>query len=167
MPPSSDRMSREAGFHWAARHPELGFRPINKKKFNGKEKEIMTKRMIIVALALMTVGAGIAAVSTRASVTKDSKITGEVVDLPCYEGKNGARGEGHKSCALSCAKKGNQLAIVEKDTNTVYSITGDFTANKNEKLVPFVAETVEAMGEVMEKDGKKSIAVKSMKKAGM
>ena len=125
----------------------------------------MTRRMIVLAVALMALGAAITAVGARAySMPKDSKITGEVVDLPCYEGKNGARGEGHKSCALSCAKKGNQLAIVENGTNTVYAITGDYAANKNEKLIPFVAETVEATGEVTEKDGKKFIAAKSIKK---
>ena len=113
----------------------------------------------------MAFGAVITAGPARASsAPKDTKITGEVVDLPCYEGKNGARGESHKSCALSCAKKGNQLAIVEDGTNTVYSITGDYSKNKNEKLIQYVAETVEATGEVTEEGGKKFIAVKSMKK---
>ena len=126
----------------------------------------MTRRTIVLAVVLMALGAAITAGGARAtSMPKDAKITGEVVDLPCYEGKNGARGEGHKSCALSCAKKGNQLAIVENGTNTVYAITGDYSANKNEKLIPYVAETVEATGEVTEKDGKKFIAVKSLKKA--
>ena len=125
----------------------------------------MTKRIMVFVLALVAVGGSIAAGAARASSSpKDGKITGEVIDLVCYEGKNGARGEGHKGCALSCAKKGNQLAIVENGTNAVYAITGDYSANKNEKLIEFVAETVEASGDVTEKDGKKFIAVKSIKK---
>ena len=85
-------------------------------------------------------------------------IKGEVIDQPCYEGKNGARGEGHKTCALACAKRGNQMAIID-ESNTVYSITGDYAANKNEKLIPYVASMVEAKGTVTEKDGKKWIEV--------
>jgi|SRR5436853_3011259 len=126
----------------------------------------MTKRLIVIAISLMSIGVAVASSAARASVpAKDTKITGEVIDLPCYEGKNGARGEGHKSCALTCAKKGSQLAIVENGTNTVYSITGSYSANKNEKLISFVAETVEASGEVSEKDGKKFIEIKSIKKS--
>jgi hypothetical protein len=46
----------------------------------------------------------------------------------------------------------------------VYSITGDYAANKNEKLISFVAEIVEAKGTVTEKDGKKWLAISSIKK---
>ena len=85
-------------------------------------------------------------------------IKGEIIDQPCYEDKNGARGEGHKNCALACAKRGSQMAIID-ESNTVYSITGDYAANKNEKLIPYVASMVEAKGTVTEKDGKKWIEV--------
>ena len=100
---------------------------------------------------------------------KDDKkvtITGELIDEPCYVGKNGARGEGHKNCALACAKRGNQMAIVD-DSNAIYSIKGDYAANKNEKLIPYVALTVEATGTVTEKDGKKWIDVSSIKQVEM
>ena len=89
-------------------------------------------------------------------------IVGEIIDQPCYEGKNGARGDGHKTCALACAKRGSQMAIID-ESNTVYSIMGDYAANKNEKLIPYVASTVEAKGTVTEKEGKKWIEVSSIK----
>jgi hypothetical protein len=92
-------------------------------------------------------------------------LVGEIIDQPCYEGKGGAKGEGHKSCALACAKRGNQMAVLENETNTVYSIEGDYSANKNEKLIPFVAEVVEVKGTVAEKDGKKWVTIASIKKA--
>lgn len=123
----------------------------------------MKKTLIYLAIALMAIGASFTV--TAAVSDKEVTIKGEVIDQPCYEGKNGARGEAHKGCALSCAKRGNQLAIVD-EKNNVYSITGDYAANKNEKLIPFVAETVEAKGVVTEKDGKKSIALSAIKKAG-
>jgi hypothetical protein len=125
-------------------------------------KEITMKRTVIyLAVALMMIGASLA-VSARSD--NEVTIKGEVVDQPCFEGKGGARGEAHRACALSCAKRGNQLAIVEDGSNAVYSITGDYSANKNEKLIPFVAEEVEVKGTVTEKDGKKWLAVTSIKK---
>jgi type 1 fimbria pilin len=124
----------------------------------------MKKTVIYLAIALMTIGASLTVTAAVRDDAKEVTIKGEVIDQPCYEGKNGARGEGHKACALSCAKRGSQLAIVD-DKNNVYSITGDYAANKNEKLVPFVAEMVEVKGVVTEKDGKKSIALSAIKKA--
>ncbi len=127
----------------------------------------MKKRLIYCAVALMVAGLWLkAAPSLAYEEPKQITITGEIIDEPCYVGKNGARGEGHKNCALACAKRGNQMAIVN-DKNTIYSITGDYAANKNEKLVPFVAEMVEATGTVTEKDGKRTIAVTSIKKVEM
>ncbi len=122
----------------------------------------MRKTLIYVAMALIAISASFA-VTANTSDDKEMTITGEVIDQPCFEGKGGARGESHKACALSCAKRGNQLAIVDAKNN-VYSITGDYSANKNEKLVPFVAEMVEVKGVVSEKDGKKFIALSSIKK---
>jgi len=124
----------------------------------------MKKRLIYCAVALMVAGLCMkAAPSLAYDDPKQVTIKGEVIDQPCFEGKNGARGEGHKSCALACAKRGSQMAIID-DAKTVYSITGDYAANKNEKLVPFVAEMVEVTGTVTEKDGKKWIAATSIKK---
>jgi hypothetical protein len=45
----------------------------------------------------------------------------------------------------------------------VYTITGDYTNDKNAKLLDFVAKNVEATGEVTEKDGVKTINVTSLK----
>jgi hypothetical protein len=59
------------------------------------------------------------------------------------------------------------MAVVEDGTNALYSITGDYSANKNEKLIPFVAEMVEVKGTVTEKDGKKWLAISSIKKVEM
>jgi type 1 fimbria pilin len=120
----------------------------------------MKRVLIYAAMALMMMGASIA---VSAASDKEVTLKGEVIDQPCYEGK-GAKGEAHKACALSCAKRGNQMAILD-DGGTVYSITGDYAANKNEKLISYVAETVEVKGTVSEKDGKKWLNITSIKKA--
>jgi type 1 fimbria pilin len=124
----------------------------------------MQKRLIYLAMALLAMCASFTVTANIKDDAKEVTIKGEIVDQPCYEGSNTKRGESHKACALSCAKRGNQLAIVD-DKNNLYSITGDYAANKNEKLITFVSETVEAKGVITEKDGKKFIAVSSIKKA--
>ena len=123
----------------------------------------MKKSLLYLAIALMAISTAYTVTARTTSDSKEVTITGEVIDLKCYEGKNSARGEGHKACALSCAKRGNQMAIVD-EKNNVYSITGNYSENKNEKLIEFVAETVEAKGVVTETNGKKFIAVSSIKK---
>jgi len=123
---------------------------------------MMRRALIYLAMALIAVGAAVAA--SAAPSDKEVTLKGEVIDQPCYD-KGGKKGADHQACALSCAKRGNQMAILEDGTNTVYSITGDYAENKNEKLIPYVAETVEVKGTVTEKDGKKWVAITSIKKA--
>jgi hypothetical protein len=93
--------------------------------------------------------------------TQVPSVRGEVVDLACHldEGAGG-RGEAHGACAMACARKGDQLAILGDDA--VYVIEGDYTANGSAKLLDFVAKRVEAKGQVTEKDGRLVINVTSM-----
>ena len=122
----------------------------------------MKRAMIYVSMMLMLIGAAVAA--SAAPSDKEVTLKGEIIDQPCYD-KGGKKGEAHKACALSCAKRGNQMAILEDGTSTVYSIEGDYADNKNEKLIPYVAESVEVKGKVTEKDGKKYLTITSIKKA--
>jgi hypothetical protein len=101
------------------------------------------------------------ALPARAS---DMTIKGEVVDVACaVSKKDSGKGAGHAACALSCAKSGQPVGILTADA--VYTVAGDYAANKNGKLLDFVAKTVIVTGEVSEKDGQKVINVKSIKLA--
>jgi hypothetical protein len=91
-------------------------------------------------------------------------VKGEVVDQACYTKDKTNKGPDHADCGLSCAKKGAPLAIVTS-AGDVYQITGSYTQNKNEKLIEHFGKTIEATGEVTEKDGKKMIDVASIKQA--
>ena len=72
-----------------------------------------------------------------------------MVDLECSLKKGaGGRGDAHGACAMDCARRGNQMAILADDA--VYLIAGDYTANNNAKLLDFVARRVEAKGHVDE-----------------
>lgn len=90
-------------------------------------------------------------------------VTGEVVDVQCNLKDSKNHGADHADCALSCAKKGAALGILTSDA--VYTITGDYTKDNNQKLIEFVSRKVQATGHVMEKDGKKTIHLESIKSA--
>ena len=92
----------------------------------------------------------------------DMTIKGEVVDIACATSKKEAgKGPAHATCAMVCAKKGQPIGVMTADA--IYTVTGDYTANTNAKLLDFVAKTVIVTGTVTEKDGVKSINVKSIK----
>ena len=86
-------------------------------------------------------------------------VKGEVVDVACATAKKEAgKGAAHASCAMACAKKGQPVGILTADA--IYTVTGDYAANNNAKLLDFVAKNVNVTGEVTEKDGQKMITIK-------
>ena len=118
-----------------------------------------------VALA-MPVFAGAPTMRTlhRGVAAADMTVKGEVVDVACSVSKKEAgKGAGHANCAMVCAKKGQPVGILTSDA--LYTVIGDYTSNNNAKLLDFVSRNVVATGEVTEKDGVKSINVKSIKLA--
>jgi hypothetical protein len=99
---------------------------------------------------------------------KESTIKGEVVDLQCYmSGVTGSgKGASHKDCAISCAKGGIPLGILEDKTNTLYLAgqTKDAMKGANDMLLPFVAEKVIVTGRTYEKGGMKLVLIKKISK---
>ena len=101
---------------------------------------------------------------------KVETVKGTLVDQGCYRADKTNTGQKHTmksgpmdDCATMCAKMGMPVALVTTD-GKVYAVTGDFAANKNEKLVPHMAHTVELTGEVTtENDGSMKIAVSNLK----
>jgi hypothetical protein len=49
----------------------------------------------------------------------------------------------------------------------IYELVGSWTANDNEKLVPFAGKKVKVTGNVATKDGKPTIEATSVEAAGM
>ena len=112
----------------------------------------------------MVAGAAFVAALAMPAFAADMTVKGEVVDIACATDKKAAgKGEAHAACAMSCAKKGQPVGVLTADA--IYTVTGDYAANKNAKLLDFVAKKVIVTGEVTEKDGVKSINVKSIKLA--
>ncbi len=119
----------------------------------------MRNVLVVVAVAGYALAFGWQA--SAASMT----IKGKVVDEGCsMEDKTHHGGAGHQmppDCAIECAKKGEPLALLTTD-GKVYRITGGLAANKNAKLIPHMAHTVEITGEVSEKNGKMEIAADTL-----
>src|SRR5262245_40148916 len=106
--------------------------------------------------------AALAVALTIPATAADMTLKGEVVDVACSIDKTEAgKGAGHAACAMTCAKSGKPVGILTADA--VYTVIGDYAANKNAKLLDFVAKNVIVTGEVTEKDGQKQINVKSIK----
>lgn len=115
-------------------------------------------------LISMVAGAAFITALSGPIFAADMTIKGEVVDVACAVSKKEAgHGAGHASCAMVCAKKGSPVGIMTADA--VYTISGDYTASNNAKLLDFIAKKVIVTGVVSEKDGQKMINVKSIKLA--
>ncbi len=115
-------------------------------------------------LVSMLAGAAFVAALAMPAFASEMTVKGEVVDVACSTAKKEAgKGAGHANCAMVCAKKGQPVGILTADA--VYTVTGDYTADNNAKLLDFVAKNVVAVGEVTEKDGVKTINLKSIKLA--
>ena len=92
----------------------------------------------------------------------DVTVKGEVVEIACSLSKGqGGRGAAHASCALDCAKRGEPLAVLTDDG--LYVLTGDFAANRNARLLDFVAKSVTASGTLTERDGNRLLNVKTIR----
>ena len=107
-------------------------------------------------------GAAFAVSLVAPAFAAEMTVKGEVVDVSCATKKApGGKGADHASCAMACAKKGMPAGIMTADA--IYIVTGDFAANSNAKLLDFVAKSVTVTGDVTEKDGQKTINVKTIK----
>lgn len=105
---------------------------------------------------LAVVGAMAVAVVTSAPLLADATtVKGEVVDVQCHAKKAENTGADHENCALSCAKRGAKMGVLTSDG--VYVLAGEYTAENNKKLLPYVAKVVTVTGEVTEQDGQKTI----------
>ena len=111
--------------------------------------------------AVIGLGVLLAAVTTMAA--EQSSVTGELVDTLCYASM-GAKGAGHKQCAVDCAKKGIPVGLLEKGTDKLYVLlpTKDKTALPDEVMTK-MAETVTVTGHSVTKGGSNFLTVESVK----
>jgi hypothetical protein len=110
------------------------------------------------------IGLGLLLAAVAASAAEQaSSVTGEVVDTFCYA-TMGAKGTGHKQCAVDCVKKGIPVGLVEKGTDKLYVLlpSKDKTALPDE-VINKMAETVTITGRAQTKGGSNFLTVESVK----
>ena len=82
----------------------------------------------------MVAGAAFVAALAMPAFAADMTVKGEVVDIACATGKKEAgKGDAHAACAMTCAKSGQPVGLLTADA--IYTVTGDYAANKNAKLL--------------------------------
>ena len=115
-------------------------------------------------LGSLTIAAALCASLTSSTCSyaaeEEKTLTGEVVDLMCYV-ENGAKGDGHKSCAEKCIKGGGPVGLLSG--NQVYLVIGDHKT-LNDELAPQAAKTVTLKGKVSERSGMKMISDAKLQK---
>lgn len=106
-------------------------------------------RKIVVVCLVLVLAFGFAAVAgAQKAPSEKVTVTGEVIDTYCYS-TEGARGMGHKACAMACAKQGIPVGLLEKGTNKVYVLLPD------KKETPIPAGVIDKCGEEITVTGQK------------
>src|SRR5260370_7401354 len=85
----------------------------------------MNKLAIFALGLLITIGlAGVA----MAADSSEKSVTGNLEDAYCY-GTMGAKGAGHKQCAIKCASAGIPVTLIEKSTEKPNALPPNKTAS--------------------------------------
>lgn len=96
------------------------------------------------------------------SALAGDSMTGEVLDLACYE--NGQSGPGHAACAKRCLGRDGAMGLLVDGEVYEIDVEGS-NADAVKTMREKGGENVTVMGDVAEKDGMKMLKVKSAKAA--
>ena len=119
------------------------------------------KRLANLGLGLL-ITIGLAGIAIAADNSEKS-VTGNLEDAYCY-GTMGAKGAGHKQCAIKCASKGIPVTLIEKGTEKSYILL----PNKDETPLPdsvvqHMEDEVTVTGKTYSKNGTEYLVVESVK----
>ena len=117
------------------------------------------KKLVVlgaVAVALMLSPMMVAAQDDAA---KDVELKGEPVDIVCY--LQGRAGEGHATCAKSCAEKGQPIGLVvdQDGEKQLYLVVGSGGKAAKDLMAEHMGKQVNVKGKASKKDGMMVIAV--------
>jgi hypothetical protein len=105
---------------------------------------------------------GLAGIAIAAD-TSEKSVTGNLEDAYCY-GTMGAKGAGHKQCAIKCASAGIPVTLIEKGTDKSYILL----PNKDASPIPAsvtsrMEDEVTITGKEYSKNGTEYLVVESVK----
>ncbi|MGD0670685.1 MAG: hypothetical protein ABSB13_01305 [Candidatus Binatus sp.] len=115
----------------------------------------------------LVVAIGVAGAATAPLVLAadggEKSVTGNLEDAYCY-GTMGAKGAGHKACAIKCASSGTPVVLIEKGTEKSYIVL----PNKNaaplpDSVIKHMEDEVTVTGKEYNKNGTEYIVVESVK----
>jgi hypothetical protein len=120
----------------------------------------MRRILIIGMLALVVV---VLSGAIRVHAAETVTVTGEIIDTYCYA-LMGAKGEGHRQCAIDCVKKGIPAGLLEDKTNKVYVLL----PNKDRSPLPQavidkMAKKVTITGKTYASGGSQFLTIESIK----
>lgn len=128
----------------------------------------MKRKQIVIALLLISAFAGVISTSAIFGKTDEQtevSLTGEVVDLHCYISRHkGGKGIEHAGCANACISRGVTPGFLAAD-GKLYLLLNETMTSPKDKLASLAGQQVKATGVVMERDGMKAFALKSIEKA--
>jgi hypothetical protein len=103
------------------------------------------------------------ATAAYAADTGAKSVTGNLEDAYCY-GTMGAKGAGHKACAIKCAQKGIPIALVETSTGKSYILLPNKDASPiPDSVIQRMEDSVTVTGKQYSKNGVDYLVVESVK----
>jgi hypothetical protein len=119
------------------------------------------KRLAKFGLGLV-VTVGLAGIALAADSTSTS-VTGNLEDAYCY-GTMGAKGAGHKQCAIKCASAGIPVTLIEKGTEKSYILLPNKDASAlPQTVISRMEDEVTVTGKEYNKNGTEYLVVESVK----
>jgi hypothetical protein len=104
--------------------------------------------------------------SASAVAAEEKTVTGWVLDSACAITK-GLKKPISSECAVSCAKKGSPLVILQDNGVIYWPIAESMPAEgQNERLLPFAGKRVTATGKAYKQGGSNSIVIEKIAEAG-
>jgi hypothetical protein len=119
------------------------------------------KRLANLGLGLV-LAIGLAGIALAAD-TAEKSVTGNLEDSYCY-GTMGAKGAGHKACAIKCASAGIPVTLIEKGTEKSYILLPNKDASPlPQSVISRMEDEVTVTGKEYSKNGTEYIVVESVK----
>ncbi len=98
-----------------------------------------------------------------AAETKAVTVTGEIIDTYCYS-LLGAKGAGHRPCAIECVQKGIPAGLLEDGSNKVYILLPNKEKSPLPKaVIDKMAQKVTITGKTYMVGGSQFLTIESIK----
>jgi hypothetical protein len=126
----------------------------------------MMNRLAKFGLGLV-VAIGVAGAATAPLVLAadggEKSVTGNLEDAYCY-GTMGAKGAGHKACAIKCVSKGIPVVLIESGTEKSYILLPDKDASPlPDSVIQRMEDHVTVTGKEFSRSGVDYLVVESVK----